>query len=162
MARPHPRTRHMRLALLLVLVSLPALAADDCKIEAGPNDVVKKSGDLTIEPGQVVEDAIALDGTITIKPGAKVKSAISFHGSVIIEAGAAVTKTALAIGGTVKASKIAAVNNVVEISDKGLRVRGDSGDDLDLNLVINGKSLGQRIADEALVKLKNCKVAAKK
>lgn len=153
----------MRLALLLILAtSVPALAEDDCKVEAGPNDVVKKSGDLTIEPGQVVEDAIALDGTVTIKPGAKVKSAISFHGSVVVEAGAAVTKTALAIGGTVKAAKTSAVNNIVEISDKGLRVRGDSGDDLDLNLVINGKSLGQRIADEALVKLKNCKVVAKK
>ena len=36
---------------------------------------------------------------------------------------------------------------MVEISDKGLRVRGDDGNDVDLNIVISGKSLGQRIAD---------------
>lgn len=149
------------LATLLLLTALPAFANDDCKIEAGPNDVVKKTGDLIIEAGQQVEDAIALDGTLTIKSGATVKSAISFHGSVIIEAGAKVSKTALAIGGTVKAARSAVVNSTVELSGKGLKVRGEDGDDIDLNIVIGGKSLGQRIADEALVKLKNCRVVTK-
>lgn len=156
------RTEAMRTALLLILVAVPALAADECKIEAGPNDVVKKSGDLTIEAGQEVEDVVALDGLVTIKRGAKVKSAVSLHGSVVIEPGATVTKSALSIGGTVKVAKGATVNSTVEISDAGLRVRGDDGNDLDLNIVIGGKSLGQRVADEALAKMKNCRVVAKK
>ena len=30
------------------------------------------------------------------------------------------------------------------------------------DVVIGGKSLGQRVADEALAKLKNCRIVAKK
>lgn len=146
----------------LVVTALPAFAEEECRVEAGPNDVVKKTGDVVIEAGQVVEDAIALDGTVTIKSGAKVKSAVSFHGNVIIEDGASVKKSALAIGGTVKVAKGGKVNNSIEISDKGLKVRGDDGDDVDLNLIVGGKSLGQRIADEALAKMKNCKITAAK
>ena len=115
------------IALLLTVLSIPAFAADDCKIEAGPNDVVKKIGDVTIEAGQEVEDAIAVEGLVTIKRGAKVKSAISLHGSVVIEDGATVTKSAVSLGGTVKLGKGATVKNTVEISDAGLRVRGDDG-----------------------------------
>lgn len=148
------------LLAVLVLTSLPVLAAEECKVEAGPNDVVKKTGDVIIEAGQLVEDAIALDGTVIIKSGARVKNAVSFHGSVLVEDGARVTKTALSIGGTVKAAKGSTVNSVVEISEKGLRVRGDDGNDVDLNIVISGKSLGQRIADEALVKMKGCRIVA--
>ena len=53
-------------------IAIPAFAADDCKIEAGPHDVVKKTGDVVIEAGQQVEDAIAVEGLVTIKRGAKV------------------------------------------------------------------------------------------
>lgn len=162
MVSPNPRKGHMRLALLMTLLAIPAFAADDCKIEAGPHDVVKKTGDVVIEAGQQVEDAIAVEGLVTIKRGAKVKSAISLHGNVVIEDGATVTKSAVSIGGTVKLGKGATVNNTVEISDAGLRVRGDDGNDIDLNIVIAGKSLGQRVADEALSKLKNCRIVAKK
>lgn len=150
------------LLAVIVLTAVPALAEEECKVEAGPNDVVKKSGDIVIQPGQVVEDAITLDGTVIIKGGAKVKSAVSFHGNVIVEDGAKVEKSALAVGGAVTVVKGAKVNNAIEISDKGLKVRGDDGDDVDLNIVIGGKSLGQRIADEALAKMKNCKIVATK
>ncbi|MDP2275358.1 MAG: hypothetical protein Q8N23_29500 [Archangium sp.] len=150
------------LTAMLLLSSVPALAEDECKIDVGPNDVVKKTGDIVIEAGQYVEDAIALDGTITIKQGAMVKSAIAFHGNVVIEDGAKVSKSALSIGGTVSAAKGSRVKNLIEISEKGLRIRGTDGEDLDLNLVIGGKSIGQRIADEALSKMKNCKIATAK
>lgn len=149
-------------ALALFFAATPALAEDDCRVEAGPNDVVKKSGDVVITEGQVVEDAIAIDGRVVVKKGAVVKNAVAFHGDVVVEEGARVSKSALSIGGSVKVAKGASVNGTVEISDKGLRVRGEDGDDVDVNVVIGGKSLGQRIADEALVKLKNCKVVAKK
>ena len=154
----------MRAALfaILVLSAVPALAKDDCVIDSGPNDIVKKSGDIVIEAGQVVEDVITLNGTVTIKSGATVKSAISMHGNVIIEDGGTVKKSALSVGGTVKRSKGSSVNGTIEISDKGLKVRGEDGDDVDLNIVIGGKSLGQRIADEALAKLKNCRITAAK
>jgi UDP-3-O-[3-hydroxymyristoyl] glucosamine N-acyltransferase len=149
-------------ALVLALAAAPALADDTCHVEAGPHDVVKKSGDVIIEAGQVVEDAIAVDGKVILKKGAVVKSAVAFHGDVVIEDGAKVTKSALSIGGAVKVAKGAVVNSTIEISDKGLRVHGEDGDDVDVNIVIGGKSLGQRIADEALSKMKDCKIVAKK
>ncbi|MDP1826987.1 MAG: hypothetical protein Q8L48_27180 [Archangium sp.] len=149
------------LAALLILSSLPVLAEEECRVEAGPNDVVKKTGNVVIEAGQTAEDAVALDGTVTVKKGATVKNAVSFHGGVVVEDGAKVTKTALAIGGTVKVAKSATVNSTVEVSDKGLRVRGEDGKDVDVNIVIGGKSLGQRIADEAMAKMKNCRIATK-
>ena len=146
----------------LVLFAAPVLADDTCKVEAGPNDVVKKTGDVVIEPGQVVEDAVTLDGKVTIKKGATVKNAISFHGDVVVEDGATVTKTALTLGGNVQLAKGASVKSTVEISDKGLKLRGEDGKDVDVNITIGGKSLGQRIADEALAKMKNCHIVAKK
>jgi NDP-sugar pyrophosphorylase family protein len=149
------------LAALLLISAAPALADEECRIDAGPNDVVKKTGDVIIEAGQNVEDAIALDGKVIIKNGAKVKSAVSFHGSVIVEDGAKVTKTALAVGGIVTVAKGATVKNTLELSERGLKLRGDDGDDIDVNINIGGKSLGQRIADEALAKMKNCKIATK-
>ena len=148
------------LASILLISAVPAFAADECQVDAGPNDVVKKKGDVIIEAGQTVEDAISLDGMVVIKSGAKVKSAVSFHGSVVVEDGATVKETALAVGGIVTVSKNAKVKSVVEVSERGIRVRGDDGDDIDVNLKIAGKSLGQRIADEALVKMKNCKITA--
>lgn len=150
------------LALALVLSSYPVLAADECHVEAGPNDVVKKTGDVVITEGQVVEDAIALDGKVIVKKGATVKNAVSFHGDVQIEDGATVTKSALTIGGSVKVAKGATVKSTIEISDRGLRLRGEDGKDVDVNLSFNGKSLGQTIADEALAKMKNCRITAKK
>ena len=150
------------LTAMLLLSSVPAYAEDECKISEGPNDIVKKTGDIVVQAGQYVEDAIALDGTITIKKGAMVKSAIAFHGNVVVEDGAKVSMSALSIGGTVKAANGSRVKNQIEISEKGLRIRGTDGEDLDLNLVIGGKSMGQRIADEALAKMKNCKISSKK
>ena len=47
------------LTAMLLLSSVPAFAEDECKIDVGPNDVVKKTGDIVIEAGQYVEDAIA-------------------------------------------------------------------------------------------------------
>lgn len=149
-------------ALVLALAAVPALADESCHVEAGPNDVVKKSGDVIIEAGQVVEDAIAIDGKVILKKGAVVKNAVAFHGDLVIEDGAKVTKTALSVGGAVKVAKGAVVNSTVELSDRGLRMHGKDGDDVDINIVIGGKSLGQRIVDEALSKLKDCQIVAKK
>lgn len=158
------RTSPMRFFSLLMtsLLSTAALADDWCTVEAGPRDVVKRTGDITIEEGQVVDDAVALDGRVTVKRGAVVKNAVSFRGDVVIERGARVKKSAVAIAGRVKVAAGARVNNSVEISEKGLKVRGDEGEDLDLNLTIGGKSLGQRIADEAIEKFKSCRIVSTK
>lgn len=153
--------RNVLIALVLA-VSTSALAEDSCKVEVGPKDVVKKTGDVVIEPGQDVEGAFALDGKVVIKKGAKVSKAVAFHGDVVVEDAAKVTDAALSIGGTVKTGKGAVVKSIVQISDSGVRVKGEDGEDVDVNLSIGGKSLAQKIADEALGKLKDCRVVAKK
>jgi hypothetical protein len=151
---------HMRtmLSVVVLCVALPALAEDTCEVKAGPHDVVKQKGDLVIEAGQVVEDAIAVDGRVTVKTGAQVKSAVSLHGDVVVEAGATVTKTAFALGGQVREAKGSHVADVLDISDAGVRLRGESGTSFSLNLVIDGKSLGQRLVEEAVAKTKKCQV----
>src|SRR5438445_674046 len=110
------------LVSMLVLAAAPALAADECRIDSGPGDVVKKTADIVIEAGQVAEDVITLDGNVTIKSGANVKSAVSFHGNVIVEDGAKGQKSALAVGGTVKVARGASVNSPSEVRDDGEKV----------------------------------------
>lgn len=151
----------MRTFLLtaVLISSSAALAKDECHITVGKHDVVKRTGDVVIEAGQVIEDAIALSGRVIIKSGAKVKSAISLSGAVVVEDGAVVTDTVLAMGGTVTVGKGAFVKNVLELDkEHGLRLRSDDGDDFTFNISIGGKSLAQRIVEEATVKVKDCVV----
>lgn len=154
----------MRTALLAVtlLASTAALAEDTCTIEAGPRDVVQKSGDVTIEPGRDVEAVYALDGNVVLKKGAKVKSVLAFHGDVTVEDGAQVTDDVIAISGEVKVAKGASVKSSIEVSQRGLRVQGDDHDDVAVNLSVGGKSLAERIAEETVKKVKDCRIVAKK
>lgn len=154
----------MRLTLFAAMLTLSsaAFAEDGCTITAGPHDVVSKRGDVVIEAGQVVEDAIAVDGKVTIKKGATVKSAVSMNGAVVVEDGATVTDAVVAIGGVAVVGKKASVQNVIELSaEHGLRLRGSEGDGFSFNFTIDGKSLGQRIVEEATSKVKGCKVNKK-
>jgi hypothetical protein len=146
------------LAVVAVLFASASYAEEQCKVEAGPLDIVKRHGDVVVEPGQQVEDAIALDGQVIVKKGASVKSAVSLNGDVVVEAGAQVRKAALALGGVVKAAKGSEVHSRIDISDAGLRLRGEEGDEVSLNFSFGGKSLGQRIVDEATQKVKGCKI----
>lgn len=155
----------MRTALLavsLVLASTQAFAEDQCTIEAGPRDVVQKSGDVTIAPGQDVESVYALDGSVRVQKGAKVKSIIAFHGDVTVEDGAQVTDDLIAFDGVVKVAKGATVKSTIEVGKRGLRVQGDDHDDVAVNVSIGGKSLAQRIAEEAVKKVKGCRIVVKK
>lgn len=155
----------MRTFLLAVtlLGSTAALAKDECHITVGKRDVVKRTGDVIIEGGQVVEDAIALDGTVVVKAGAKVKSAVSLKGSVVVEDGAVVTDTVLSIGGTVTVGKTAFVKSVLELdAEHGIRLRGKDGEDFSFNLRIDGKTLGERIVEESTAKVKDCLVTKEK
>lgn len=149
------------LTALALLLAAPALAQDTCTVEAGPNDVVKKTGDVVITAGQQVEDAIALDGNVFVEKGASVKSAVSFHGDVLVEEGASVSKTALSMGGKVRVTKGATVKSSLEVSKRGVRLRGEDGADVKLDFTINGKSLAQLIADEAMSKMKGCRLVEK-
>jgi hypothetical protein len=149
------------LALALLIGSTPALAEDTCTVEAGPNDVVKKTGDIVVTAGQLVEDAIALDGNVFIEKGATVKNAVAFHGDVQVEEGATVTATALSMGGKVRVAKGATVKGSMEISKRGVRLRGEDGGEVKLDFAINGKSLAQTIADEATSKMKGCRLVEK-
>jgi len=146
------------IACAVALLATSALAEEKCTIEAGPGDVVSKHGTVTIEAGRKVEDAVALDGDVVVRAGASVKNAVAVHGNVVVEDGATVRKSAVTVGGTVKAGAQAKVHDRVELSDDGLKVKGDDGDDLALNLTVSGESLGKKIVDEVLAKVKHCRV----
>lgn len=154
----------MRTALLAVtlLASTAAFAEDTCTIEAGPRDVVQKSGDVTIAAGRNVETVYALDGSVRLEPGAKVKAVLAFHGDVTVEPGAEVTDNVIALDGVVKVAKGATVKSSIELSKRGLRVEGDEHDDVAVNVSVGGKSLAQRIAEEAVKKVKGCRVVETK
>lgn len=154
----------MRTTLLAVtlLASSAAFAEDTCTIEAGPRDVVQRSGDVTIEAGRDVETVYALDGGVRLEKGAKVKSIVAFHGDVTVAEGAEVTDDIIALDGFVKVAKGATVKSTVELSKRGLRVQGDDHDDVAINVSVGGKSLAQRIGEEAVKKVKDCRIVAKK
>lgn len=144
--------------VVLVAGSASAEAPDDCHITPGPNDVVKKRGDVVIEAGRQVEDVIAVQGTVTVKQGARVKTAVALRGDVVIEAGAEVQDNAIALRGTVKVAKGARVKSIIELGPKGVRLVGEDGDVVELNAELNGQSVGQAILTAALAKVKTCKV----
>lgn len=153
----------MRSTLLAVtlLASTVAFAEDTCTIEAGPRDVVQRSGDVTIAAGRDVETVYALDGGVRLEKGAKVKSIIAFHGDVTVAEGAEVTDDVIALDGVVTVAKGAAVKSTVEVSKRGLRVQGGDHDDVALDVSVGGKSLAQRVAEEAVKKVKDCRIVAK-
>lgn len=153
----------MHLRTICVATALAAGAAfaeepDDCDITPGPQDVVKKKGDIVIEAGRRVEDVVAVQGTVTVKPGARVKTAVALRGDVVVEAGAEVRETAIAMRGTVKVAKGAKVKGIIELGAKGLRLIGEDGDVIELNAEVNGQSVGQAILTAALAKVRTCKV----
>ena len=148
------------LALAVTLLATAALAddKDDCNVTPGPNDVVKKHGDIVIEPGRHVEAVIALDGSVTVKKGAEVRTAIALKGSVTVEAGATVRDSAIAVKGTVKPEKGSRVKGSIELNHHGVRIVGDDGEVVSFDAALNGNSLGKAIVSAALEKVKTCKV----
>jgi hypothetical protein len=148
------------------LFSLAAFAGDSkhggddsCHVTAGPNDVVKRKGDVVIDAGRTIENVIALRGSVTLKKGAKVKSVIAGKGDVVLEAGAEVTETVVAIGGTVKAAKGALVGgSQLSLAEDGLSVKGETGKSVQGDLKIDGKSMSSLLLASVAQKLEGCEV----
>jgi hypothetical protein len=149
------------LALAVAVAATTALAGDapdDCSVTPGPNDVVKKRGDIVIAAGRTVEDVIALHGSVTLKAGASVKTAIALRGDVVVEAGATVRDNAIAVRGTVKRDPGSRVKGVIELTSAGVRIVGEDGEVMEFHASVNGTSLGKVIATAALAKVKTCRV----
>jgi NDP-sugar pyrophosphorylase family protein len=152
--------------LVNVLVVAPALAADppskkgdECHITAGPNDIVKRKGDVTIEAGRTVESVIALKGRVTLKKGAKVKSIIAVKGDAVIEAGAEVEESVVTLGGKVLVADGGVVHgSKLSLTDGQLSVVGDDGKSMSGDLHIDGTSLSQVLLAGVLKKIDGCVV----
>lgn len=152
------------LLALAVLCGAPALAKDgkECHLTVGPNDVVKRSGDVVVEAGQVVENAVALDGTVRLRRGAVVKTALAVKGDVVVEDGAEVTETALSLGGAVKVKKGGTVKgSTIQLKEGGLRIKGDSGSKVSGDLVVDGESLSTKLLAGILGSIEGCTLEAK-
>lgn len=137
----------------------PSKNGDSCHITAGPNDIVKRKGDVVIEAGRTVESVIALKGQVTLKKGAKVKSIISVKGDAIIEAGAEVDESVVSIGGKVKVADGGVVRgSKISLVDGQLSLVGDDGKSLSGDLHIDGTSVTQLLLANVLKKLDGCVV----
>jgi hypothetical protein len=151
---------------LAVLSALPGPAwakdASSCHLTIGPHDVVNRSGDVTVEPSQVVENAIAFNGTVRVKKGAVVKTAVAVKGDVVVESGGEVTETALSLGGAVRVKKGGAVKgSTLQLKDGSLRIVGESGSVVGGDLVVDGESLSSKLLAGVLGSLEGCAVDRK-
>ena len=132
---------------------------DSCHITAGPNDLVKKKGNVVIEAGRTIENVIALHGQVTLKKGAKVKSIITVNGDAIIEDGAEVEESVVTIGGQVRVEPGGIVHgSKLALSDRALSVTGDNGKSVKGNLEIDGQSVSQLLLATVTQKLEGCAV----
>lgn len=158
-------------ALAASLLALPALAAPPdgegthvrCDVTAGPGDRLVAEGDLVVQPGEVVEDAIALHGDVIVRKGGKVNGdALSLDGSIRIESGAEVGKSAVAFGGKVLPERDALVKGSrISVGAKGtVELVGDDGDGLTLSF--SGEdSYGRKVVEQILAGIKACRLEAK-
>ena len=149
----------MRLTLLMgVLCAVPAFAGTsiDCSLDRGPGDVVEKDKDIVIETG--VQNVVAAGGNITLKKGAHVKTVLATHGSVTVEAGAVVDEAIIAVGGKLVVDPKATVKGGRIVINDGIKVMGESGDNLSFDFTIDGKTLSQRIVEDIVSNVHGCKV----
>ncbi len=144
------------LVSLAVLASVPALA-EECVVTSGPRDRVSRGKPVVVEPGESLEDVLALDGDVVLRRGARVKSAVAVNGNVILEPGAKVTGTAASFGGQIQVSPGAKVaGSRLQLSD-GLEVRSENGKDLGLALSIGGRDVSRLLVAKLVEKARSCR-----
>lgn len=155
----------MRASWFLLAVALPALAAEpsktkiDCTLEhRDPDDVVARGHDVVIEPGQKVKDVLVVDGSVRLKKGAVVKTLFVSNGTATVEQGATVEGAVLVVHGRAVVIDRADVKKGVLTLDDGLHIEGQKGESFDLNLRIDGQSLGQKLASEIVKDMRGCKL----
>jgi len=102
------------ITLVLSLVLLPATGAL-------ANDRVRIGGDVVVEKGMTVKDAVAVGGNVTVNGMVK-KSAVAVGGSVFLGPDAVVRKDVVCIGGVIEKQKGARIGgDIVEMSIPGLK-----------------------------------------
>ena len=102
------------ITLVLSLVFLPATGAL-------ANDRVRIGGDVVVEKGMTVKDAVAVGGNVTVNGMVK-KSAVAVGGSVFLGSDAVVRKDVVCIGGVIEKQKGARIGgDIVEMSIPGLK-----------------------------------------
>jgi hypothetical protein len=86
------------LILTLLLLSATTFAANDIR----GSDLVRIGGDVTVDEGRVVKDAVAIGGSVTVLSGGRVMgNAVAIGGDVNLKATAHVEGDAVAIGGEI-------------------------------------------------------------
>lgn len=165
---PPARTAGMRSLLLLSLLPVVALAElprgeasgkkdDSCTIEAGPRDVVKRTGDVIVTAGQDLEQVIALRGSVTVLKGAKVRTIIAVRGDAIVQG--VVEQAAIAVGGKVKLAPGGVIKGGrVELAESDLSLTGKDGEVLKGDLSLDNQSLSQLLYRGLLEKVDACRV----
>jgi NDP-sugar pyrophosphorylase family protein len=157
--------RFDRLLLVVLLSTTPSLlrAAEGephikCDIRPDPGDVVLKGKDVIIEAGRTVKDAAAIGGNVIIRMGAKVHSAVAIDGSVTVESGGLVEESALAVHGKVHVMQGGTVKGSRAWIENGLHIIDAEGKRIDLDLVVNGESVGQLAIAAILEHMHACRV----
>jgi hypothetical protein len=80
--------------VILLLVFFPLVSAN-------AKDKVRIGGDIVVEQGTEVKDAVAVGGSVTVH-GKVRESAVAVGGSVILGPNAVVAKDVVTVGGTVQ------------------------------------------------------------
>jgi hypothetical protein len=157
------RSPRLALSAVILLAAGAAQAKDGCTVSVGPADVVKKTGEVVIEAGQVVDNAIALAGAVRVRRGAVVKTAVAVKGDVVVEDGGEVTETALALGGSVRVRRGGLVKgSTVQLKAGGLRIEGgDHGGKVSGDLSVDGESLSTKLLVALVGSLQDCTLEPK-
>src|SRR5215510_7087945 len=84
--------------LTLLVLSTTTFAANDIQ----GSDMVRIGGDVTVDEGRVVKDAVAIGGSVTVLScGRVMKNAVAIGGDVTLKANAHVEGDTVAIGGEI-------------------------------------------------------------
>ena len=101
------------LAVILTLVLFP-------HVSANAKDKVRIGGDVVVEEGTEVKDAVAVGGSVTVN-GKVRDSAVAVGGSVILGPNAVIGKDVVSIGGAVKQAQGSKIHgDVVEVNIPGV------------------------------------------
>jgi len=101
------------ITLAVLLLLLPASGAI-------ANDRVRIGGNVVVEKGVTVKDAVAVGGNVTVN-GVVNKSAVAVGGSVFLGPDAIVRKDVVAVGGVIQKGESARIGgDIVELSVPGL------------------------------------------
>ena len=106
--------RYIRLIVIILLFALFPLASANAK------DRVRIGGDVIVEEGAEVKEAVAVGGSVTVH-GRVRKSAVAVGGSVILGPNAEIGEDVVSIGGTVQQAQSSIINgDVVELNIPGV------------------------------------------